>query len=159
VCLTSLTPRSLALVVAVGVVAADQLTKLWVVATLPGDPIVLIDGVLTLRYVQNPGAAFGILPGAGSLLALAAVAAAVIITLVVRHLERPLETVAMGLVLGGAVGNLIDRIFRGPGLLDGKVVDFVDFDFFPAFNVADASITIGAGLALVAAFVFHGSEE
>jgi len=60
--------------------------------------------------------------------------------------------VAMGLVLGGAVGNLIDRIFRGPGLVDGKVVDFARFDFwrsFPAFNVADSAITVGACLAIV----------
>jgi signal peptidase II len=59
----------------------------------------------------------------------------------------------MGLVLGGAVGNLIDRIFRGPGLVDGKVVDFLRFDFwrsFPAFNVADSGITIGACLAILA---------
>jgi signal peptidase II len=57
----------------------------------------------------------------------------------------------LGLVLGGAIGNLIDRIFRGPGLLDGEVVDFIDFDFFPTFNVADSAITIGAVLAVLLA--------
>ena len=63
------------------------------------------------------------------------------------------ETVALGLVLGGAIGNLADRAFRGDGFLDGGVVDFVDFSFFPAFNAAYSAITIGAVLALWFAFV------
>ncbi len=67
--------------------------------------------------------------------------------------ERRREVAALALVLGGALGNLIDRIFRGDGLLDGGVVDFIDLSFFPAFNVADSAITIGAGLALLYAFL------
>ncbi len=148
-----MTSRRLPLLVAVAVIAADQLTKWWAVSTLPGNPIELIPGVLFLRYVTNPGAAFGLLPGAGSFIALGAVAAVVLIVLVVHRLPGRLEAVAMGLVLGGALGNLGDRLFRGPGLLDGRVVDFVDFEYFPAFNVADSAITVGAALALLAAFV------
>lgn len=152
-----MTPRLLALALAVGVIVADQLTKWWVVSALAlSETRDLIPGVLYLHRVENSGAAFGLLPGAGSFIALGAVAAAVLIVLVVHRLEGRLETVAMGLVLGGAVGNLIDRIFRGPGLVDGKVVDFLRFDFwrsFPAFNVADSAITVGACLAIVAAFV------
>jgi len=147
-------PRILALAVAAGVIVADQLTKWWVVSALAlGETHDLIPGVLYLHRVENSGAAFGLLPGAGSFIALGAVAAAVLIGLVVHRLEGRLETVAMGLVLGGAVGNLIDRIFRGPGLVDGKVVDFVRFDFwrsFPAFNIADSGITVGACLAILA---------
>ena len=146
-------PRILALAIAAGVIVADQLTKWWVVSALVlGETRDLIPGVLYLHRVENSGAAFGLLPGAGSFIALGAVAAAVLIVLVVHRLEGRLETVAMGLVLGGAVGNLIDRIFRGPGLVDGKVVDFVRFDFwrsFPAFNVADSAISVGACLAIV----------
>jgi signal peptidase II len=146
-------PRILALAIAAGVIVADQLVKWWVVSALVlGETRDLIPGVLYLHRVENSGAAFGLLPGAGSFIALGAVAAAVLIVLVVHRLEGRLETVAMGLVLGGAVGNLIDRIFRGPGLVDGKVVDFVRFDFwrsFPAFNVADSAITVGACLAIV----------
>jgi signal peptidase II len=67
--------------------------------------------------------------------------------------ERPRETVALGLVMGGALGNLIDRVFRGSGLLDGAVIDWVDFSFFPAFNVADSAISIGAALAVLFAFL------
>ena len=153
-----LTPRLLAFAVAAGVIVADQLTKWWVVATLPGDPIVVIDGFFQLRYITNTGAAFGILPGAGSIIALLAVAAAVVIVLLVRELGGKLENVAMGLVLGGAIGNLIDRVFRGDGFLDGGVVDWIDFSFFPAFNVADSAITIGAGLAIIVAFLLDGRE-
>jgi signal peptidase II len=149
------TPRFLALAVSTAIVAADQLTKWWVVSTrpYPDAGLELIPGVLYIRYVKNPGSAFGLFPGAGSFIALGAIAAAVIILLVVHQLEKRLEAVAMGLVLGGALGNLLDRLFRGPGLLDGRVVDFVDFEYFPAFNVADSAITVGACLAILAAFV------
>jgi len=149
--------RLLAFAVAAGVIAADQLTKWWVVSALViGETHTLVPGVLYVHRVENSGAAFGFLPGAGSFIALGAVAAAILIVLVVHRLEGRLESVAMGLVLGGALGNLLDRFFRGPGLLDGKVVDFLRFDFwrsFPAFNVADSGITVGACLAILAAFV------
>lgn len=151
--ISTLNTRRIALVVAAIVIVVDQLTKWWVVATLPGKPIVLIDGFLQLKYVTNKGASFGMLPGAGSIIALVAIAAVVFIVLVSGRLEVRGEAIALGLVLGGAVGNLLDRVFRGDGLLDGGVVDFVDFSFFPAFNVADSAITIGAGLALLFAFL------
>jgi signal peptidase II len=143
--------RRMALGVAGGIVLADQLTKWWALQALSDGPIVLIDGFLQFRLVRNAGAAFGMLKGAGSIIALAALAAALIIVLITRTLDGRPEAVAMGLVLGGAVGNLLDRVFRGPGFLDGKVVDFVDFDFFATFNVADSAITIGAILAVVLA--------
>jgi len=145
---TALTTRRVALTVAAGVLAVDQLVKWWVVATLPGEPIVLIDGFLNLRYVTNFGAAFSMLEGFGSIIALIAIAAAVLIFLVAVRVDSTGEALALGLVLGGALGNLADRAFRGDGFLDGGVVDFVDFSFFPAFNVADSAITIGAALAL-----------
>ena len=151
-------PRSIAFVIAGAVLALDQLTKWWVVANLPGDPRQLIGDFLTLRYVRNPGGAFSLFPDSGVFLAIAAVGATIFIVVVVGKTDRVAEGVALGLVLGGAVGNLTDRVFRGDGFLDGAVVDFVDFDFFPAFNVADSAITIGAGLALLLAFLV-GREE
>ena len=151
--LSSLTSRGTAIAVAAGVVVLDQLTKWWVVRTLPGEPIVLIDDFLQLRYLTNKGAAFSMLEGSGSIIALIAIVASVFIVIVSGKLEIRREAVAIGLVLGGAVGNLLDRVFRGEGLLDGGVVDFVDFSFFPAFNVADSAITIGAGLALLFALL------
>jgi signal peptidase II len=146
-----MTTRRLALAVASVIIVVDQLTKWWAVAALSDGPIVLIEGFLQFRLVRNPGGAFGSLPGAGPLIALAALAAVMVIVLVVHRLTGRWESVAMGLVLGGAIGNLIDRVARGPGLLDGKVIDFVDFDFFPTFNLADSAITIGAILAVLVA--------
>lgn len=141
-------PLRWALVTASGVLALDQLTKWWVVATLPGEPITLIDGFLDLRYVTNSGASFSMLQGAGSLIAVAVIAIVVLIVMLVRKIAHTPEAIAFGLVLGGAIGNLADRIFRGPGLFDGAVVDFVDFSFFPAFNVADSAVSVGAVLLL-----------
>jgi signal peptidase II len=148
----ALTPRVTALVAAGAVVALDQLTKWWASAVLPGNPIVLIDGFLQLKYVTNTGAAFSLLQGAGSIIALMAIAIVVFIVIVVHKVPHRPEAAALGLVLGGAMGNLIDRVFRGDGLLDGGVVDFISFSFFPSFNVADSAITIGALLALFLAF-------
>jgi signal peptidase II len=148
----TLTSRRLALTVATGILTADQLTKWWAVSTLPGDPIVLIEDFLQFRFFANTGAAFSLLEGWGSVIAIVAIVAAVFIVFVASNVDGKGEVVALGLVLGGAVGNLVDRVFRGDGLLDGGVVDFVDFSFFPAFNVADSAITIGAILALWFAF-------
>jgi signal peptidase II len=145
--------RRLALSVAAGVITFDQLTKWLVVRTLPGEPIELIGGFLELRYVTNSGAAFSLLEGFGSIIALIAIAAAVFIFLLAVQVDSKGEIIALGLVLGGALGNLTDRVFRGDGLLDGGVIDFVDFSFFPAFNVADSAITVGAALALWFAFI------
>jgi len=145
-------PRTAAFVAGAAVVVADQLTKWWAATVLPGDPISLIGDFLELRYVTSSGAAFSLLQGSGSIIALVAIAVVLFIVIVVRTVPYRPEAVSLGLVLGGALGNLIDRVFRGPGLLDGEVVDFVDFSFFPAFNVADSAITIGAALALILAF-------
>ena len=141
-------PLRWALLTGSGILALDQLTKWWVVATLPGEPITLIDGFLDLRYVTNSGASFSMLQGAGSLIAVAVIAIVVLIVMLVRKIAHTPEAIAFGLVLGGAIGNLADRIFRGPGLFDGAVVDFVDFSFFPAFNVADSAVSVGAVLLL-----------
>lgn len=146
-------PLRRSLVLAGLVVIADQLTKWWASATLPGKPIVLIDGFLDLRYVTNSGASFSMLEGAGSVIALLVIAVIVFIVVIAHRLDSAGEAVALGLVLGGAVGNLLDRLFRGDGWFDGAVVDFVDFSFFPAFNVADSAITIGAILILAFAFL------
>ena len=143
------TPLRWALSVGAGVLAIDQLTKWWAAETLPGDPIILIDGVLELRYITNSGASFSMLQNAGTLIAVVVIAVVVFIVMLVRKLATVPEAVGLGLVLGGAVGNLADRFFRGPGLFDGAVVDFVDFSFFPAFNAADSAITIGAVLILL----------
>ena len=147
-----LTPPRLAAVIVASVVLLDQVTKAWAVAALDPDPIPLIDGFLQLRLTFNPGAAFSNFQGVGPLIGIIALGVAGWIVMMLRNHSRPLETWSLALVLGGAIGNLIDRIVRGDGILDGSVVDFIDFSFFPTFNVADSAITIGAMLLIFAAF-------
>ena len=129
--------------VAGAIYVIDRLTKVWAERTLPGDPIEIIRGVLTLRFTTNSGGAFSL---GGSAPWLFATATIIVSTLIVatafRHRVGP-SAVALGLILGGALGNLTDRAVRGPGL-SGRVVDFVDLHVWPIFNAADAAIVIGA---------------
>ena len=135
------------------VVSIDALTKRWASIEFAEGPRVLIPDFLLLRYTENPGAAFSLLPDAGPLLGVAAVVVSIGLLWSIRS-ERPaMETVAYGLIVGGALGNLVDRISRGPGLLDGKVIDWVDLWWIPTFNVADMSITIAVALLVVHAWL------
>lgn len=143
----------LALVVGIVVVVLDQLTKWWVTETLADGPVVVIDGFFQFRLTYNTGAAFSMFSGGGPILAVVAIGVIVMIMFVLNDSSRRGEAVALGLVLGGAVGNLIDRIARGEGFLDGAVVDFIDFSFFATFNVADMAITFGVILLLLLAFL------
>jgi len=126
------------------IVALDVLTKVWAVAALSDGPISIVGDFVELRLTRNPGGAFGRFQGMTVVLALAAIA---ITVLLVRELRRTTDRVlffGLTLVLGGALGNLVDRVFRSPGVLRGHVVDFVSVGDFPVFNVADSCITIGA---------------
>ncbi|MCX2727693.1 signal peptidase II [Thermomicrobium sp. 4228-Ro] len=134
--------------VAVGTVLCDQFTKALVLAYLgPNgsiDAVVLIPGLLRLFYVENTGAAFGLFQGRNPILAVLALGVVLVLVVTFRYLtSTSLGAVALGLQLGGAIGNLIDR-FR-----HGFVVDFIDLSFWPTFNVADSAITIGVLLLLV----------
>ncbi len=134
-------------------VLVDQVTKWWAVNELADGPVVLIDDFLQLRLLFNTGASFSILSNAGPILAIVAFGVIGLIIYILGDASRRVEAVALGLVLGGAVGNLLDRVLRGDGLLDGAVVDFIDFSFFATFNVADAAINVGVVLLLIATFV------
>ncbi len=127
-----------ATVVVALVVVVDQLTKGWVTSVLaPGDRRSLLPGI-HLVDVHNSGVAFGLLSGGqGPVVVLIAVAVVVLVAYFATHLQRPLLWLPTGLLLGGAVGNLCDRV-RGAG-----VVDFIELPHWPAFNVADAAITVG----------------
>lgn len=129
---------------AAAVVAADQLTKLAVVgAVSEGSTVRVIDDWLVISHVRNTGAAFGVLRGFGGVLALIALIGVIVIAAFLLRRPPAIAGTAAALILGGALGNLGDRLFRG------SVVDFVDFRYWPAFNVADAAITIGAILLVL----------
>jgi signal peptidase II len=121
----------------------DRVTKLWAESILPGNPIDVIPGVLTLRFTTNSGGAFSI--GRSAPWFFVGITLFVVMLILVtafRHTST-LVGVAVGLVLGGALGNLTDRAMRAPGFR-GRVVDFVDLHVWPIFHLADASIVLGA---------------
>ena len=139
------------LALAAVIVVLDQLTKYFIVQKFALHESLYITSFFNLVYVRNTGAAFSMLADAGGwqrvFFIVVAVAASVwVVWLLKRHPEQKLFCLALGMILGGAVGNLIDRV------LYGSVVDFVQVHyagwFFPAFNVADSAITIGAGLMI-----------
>lgn len=136
------------LLIVAGVVAVtDQVTKALAVAALEGGRVVpVIDGFLQLRLVRNPGAAFGIGSSLTVVLVLIVAAVIVVILTMSRRLTSVPWAIALGGMLGGALGNLVDRLFREPGPLRGHVVDFLELPNWPVFNVADSSVVAGAML-------------
>jgi signal peptidase II len=147
-----LSNRAFAVAIAAAVVIVDQLTKWWASVALDDGPIGVIDGFFRFRLTFNTGASFSLFSGGGQVLAVIAFGVVGLIVYMLGDASRRLEAVALGLVLGGAVGNLLDRVFRGSGFLDGAVVDFIDFSFFATFNVADIAINVGVALLFIAAF-------
>jgi signal peptidase II len=141
----------LTLAVAGVVVVIDQLTKWWAVSTLDDRNI---DLVWTLRFnlSYNTGMAFGRGRGMGPIIGVLAMVIIVVLLLSLRRGSSRFVAATMGLVLGGAAGNLIDRLVRDPGWLRGAVIDFIDFQWFPIFNVADMGITVGGALLLLASW-------
>jgi signal peptidase II len=139
--------------VAAIVVIADQLTKAWALHTLDDGQIVLIDGVLNFRLFFNTGASFSLFAKGGAVIGLVVIGVVIMIFFALRDAGHRLDAVALGLVLGGAIGNLLDRMFRGDGFLDGAVVDFINVPFFATFNVADIAINVGVALLLLGAFL------
>lgn len=129
---------------------ADRITKLWAEGALAGrPPVTVIPGVLQLNYTTNSGGAFGLGQSAPWVFAAATILVAAAIVASSFRLRSGPTALALGLILGGAFGNLTDRAARGDGLLSGRVVDFIDFHVWPVFNVADSAIVIGALLLAV----------
>jgi signal peptidase II len=156
------------MLLAAGVLLLDLVTKLVVVATIePGEDIRVLGGALYLTQLRNTGAAFSFAEGFTVVFTLIAAAVVVVIVRTARRLFSTGWAVTLGLVLGGATGNLIDRVFRDPGFLRGGVVDFLsvfgpDGSVWPVFNIADSAIVCGGILGAVLALRgidFDGSRE
>ena len=131
--------------VTAAVVAADQLTKWWATVHLARGPVHLF-GSLDLELAHNTGASFSLLEGQAAFLVPLVVLLAAVLAVMVWRASSVARAAIFGLILGGALGNLSDRLFRGD---HGAVVDFVALHFWPTFNVADASIVVGCSLLLV----------
>jgi signal peptidase II len=130
------------------VLVLDVVSKLIVVDKLD-HPIELLGGLLTLRLTRNPGAAFGMAGSATVIFTAVAVGVVVVILRTARRLRSTGWALTFGLVLGGALGNLTDRVFRDPGPFRGHVVDWLELPHWPIFNIADSAIVCGAVLAVL----------
>lgn len=138
------------IVIAAVILVADILTKVWAVAAItPGQPIEIIGDVVTFTLVRNPGAAFSMATSMTWILTLVAIGVVIGVIKIGRTLRSPWWALGLGLVLGGALGNLMDRLFRTPGFMQGHVVDFMSIGWWPVFNIADSAIVCGAILLVV----------
>ena len=139
--------------VAAVIVAVDQVTKALVVTHYnEGEGHRVIGDVLSWTLQRNPGSAFGFFGHLPVLFTVLACLIALVIIVRAPRVRDRFTGVALGLVLGGAIGNLIDRIARAPGVFRGKVIDFIDFHWWPVFNVADSAVVVGAALLLIASY-------
>ncbi|MDQ4094341.1 MAG: signal peptidase II [Actinomycetota bacterium] len=153
---------------AAGTLVLDVLSKIVVVAVLEGrPPVELLGGGLYLIVYRNPGAAFSMATGFTWLLSLIALGVVVAIVRLAPRLRSPGWALGLGLVLGGALGNLVDRLLRAPGPLRGHVVDFLsllapDGSVWPVFNLADSAIVCGGVILVLLAATgrdFDGSRS
>lgn len=143
----------------VAVVALDQVTKTWAVNAL--DDGRTIDVVWTLQFALgfNSGMAFSKATGFGPLIGIVATLAIVFILASLRKADSASSALGMSLVAAGAAGNVIDRLFRGDAWFRGSVVDFIDLQWWPVFNVADSAITIGGVLVILGALRARDTDE
>jgi signal peptidase II len=141
-----------ALATGLAVCALDVVSKILAVAELSGrPPVTLLGGLITLQLHRNGGAAFGFGPSFTAVYALIAAGVLAAILRASGRLRSWLWAAALGLVLGGAAGNLVDRLFRSPGPMRGFVIDWIKLPYFPeTFNIADSAVTVGVALLILA---------
>ena len=146
---------SLSLLIAALVVGIDQLSKHWAVSQLNDGHTVHVLGTLRFNLSFNGGMAFGRGQGFGPIIGVVATIVVVGLLLSLRQSGSKISIVAIGLIVGGAMGNIVDRLFRGDAWLHGKVIDFIDFQWFPIFNVADICVNVGGGLLVLSYLLFQ----
>ena len=145
--------------IALVVVLLDQLTKHWAVNRLSDGRIIEVVWTLQFNLAFNSGMAFSRGRGMGPYIAVVATLVIVWLLVSLRSGGTKLGALGMGLLIGGAAGNLIDRMFRGDAWLRGSVVDFIDFQWFPIFNIADIAVNVGAGLLILNSILVNRSQR
>jgi signal peptidase II len=143
--------------VALFVIVLDQLTKHWAVNELV-DRDIEVFWTLRLNLSYNSGMAFSRGQGFGPVIGVVALVVIVVLLLSLKRQPGRLTDIAVGMIVGGAVGNVIDRLFRQEGWFRGSVVDFIDFQWFPIFNVADMGVTVGGALLVLASWLVARSR-
>lgn len=132
------------------VVLLDQVTKSWAVSALADGRVIHVFGSLQFSLGFNSGFAFSQGQGLGPVVGVFAMIAVLFLLRAIRKATTQMSALALCAIVAGALGNIADRIFRGEGWLHGRVVDFIDVQWWPVFNVADSSITVGACVLIAA---------
>ncbi len=140
-------------IIAVVIVVVDQLTKHWAVNELADREPIHVIWTLQFNLAFNTGMAFSRASGLGPLIAVVATLVIVWLLASLRGGNTALGAFGMGCVIGGAAGNLVDRLFRDEGWMRGSVVDFIDFQWFPIFNIADIAVNVGAAALILNAIL------
>ncbi len=136
--------------IALVVVVIDQITKSWAVSALDNGHVINIIGSLRLALGFNSGFAFSQGQGLGPFIGIVAIVAIALLVRAMLRAQSAMAAYGLSGIVAGAVGNLSDRMFRDSGLLHGRVVDFIDLQWWPVFNVADSAISVGACLLIIA---------
>lgn len=136
---------------ATAVIIIDQLAKTWAVNALDSGRIVDVVSTLRMNLTYNSGMAFSKGQGLGPVIGVFALVIVVFLTLSLRKSSDWRRLLATGLIIGGALGNILDRVFRGTGNFHGSVIDFIDLQWWPIFNVADMAVSVGAALLIFSA--------
>ena len=145
----------MSLLISAVIVLLDQISKAWALRDLDDGRIIHVIWTMKFNLTFNRGMAFSRGTGIGPIIGVIGLVVVVLLLLSLRRAENALTRVATGLIIGGAVGNILDRLFRGSGWMRGAVIDFIDFQWWPVFNVADMAIMIGAATMMVAMLKYN----
>ena len=145
----------MSLLISAVIVLLDQVSKAWALRDLADGRIIHVIWTMQFNLTYNRGMAFSRGTGIGPIIGVIGLVVVVLLLLSLRRADNALTRVATGLIIGGAVGNILDRLFRGSGWMRGAVIDFIDFQWWPVFNVADMAIMIGAATMMVAMLKYN----
>ena len=149
----------MSLLVSVIVTLLDQLSKAWALRDLTDGKIIYVIWTMRFNLTYNRGMAFSRGTGVGPIIGVIGLVVVVMLLLSLRRADNVLTRLATGLIIGGAMGNILDRLFRGSGWMRGAVIDFIDFQWWPVFNVADMAIMIGAATMIIAMLKYNSQIE
>ena len=145
----------MSLLISAVIVLLDQVSKAWALRDLADGRIIHVIWTMQFNLTYNRGMAFSRGTGIGPIIGVIGLVVVVLLLLSLRRADNALTRVATGLIIGGAVGNILDRLLRGSGWMRGAVIDFIDFQWWPVFNVADMAIMIGAATMMVAMLKYN----
>ena len=145
----------MSLLISAVIVLLDQVSKAWALRDLADGRIIHVIWTMQLNLTYNRGMAFSRGTGIGPIIGVVGLVVVALLLLSLRRADNALTRVATGLIIGGAIGNILDRLFRGSGWMRGAVIDFIDFQWWPVFNIADMAIMIGAATMVVAMLKYN----